>query len=282
MLHNTIDECKLDILAVTETWIKKSHPDAIKLDIAPPGFTVTHCHRPGDRIHDRGGVAIIARDNLRIKQVSLSGTYLSVEMLVVQCSVSVGRLNIVVIYRPPKSTKFFSELDNLLEELVTLPGHLLICGDFNSRSNNNNVDIVVQLKTSLIEHDLLQHITSPTHRLGGLLDLFITPVDQSSLVKDIDIRDMGFSDHFLIIASLNVHVAWPSCSTSMRRNFRRRIDENIFRQRILASSVFVNPKLNTNDFTNQLIDDLVTVLDELAPYKKSTRRCGSTIALAQL
>jgi endonuclease/exonuclease/phosphatase (EEP) superfamily protein YafD len=126
-------------------------------------------------------------------------------MLVVQCSVSVGRLNTVVIYRPPKSTEFFSELDNLLEELVTLPGHLLICGDFNSRSNNNNVDIAVQLKTSLIEHDLLQHITSPTHRLGGLLDLFITPVDQSSLVKDIDIRDMGFSDHFLIIASLNVH-----------------------------------------------------------------------------
>ena len=90
-LHSAIDECKLDILAVTETWIKESHPDAIKRDLAPPGFTVLHFHRPGDGANDRGGVAIVARDKLCIEQVSLSGKYSSVEILAVQCSTKAGR-----------------------------------------------------------------------------------------------------------------------------------------------------------------------------------------------
>ena len=67
------------------------------------------------------------------------------------------------LYGPPKSTDFFGELDNLSEEIVSLPGQVLICGDFNSWSSNKDIDIAVQLKTSLIEHDLIQHITSPTY-----------------------------------------------------------------------------------------------------------------------
>ena len=63
------------------------------------------------------------------------------------------------------------------------------------------------------------------------------------------------------------------CSTSLRRNFRH-LDEDRFRRLILASSVYEHPKSNTNDFANQIIDDLVKVLDELVPLKKSTRRCG--------
>ena len=143
----------------------------MKRDLAPPGFTVLHFHRPGDGAHDRGGVAIVARDNLGVKQVSLSGKYSSVEILAAQCSTKTGRLNLVAIYRPPKSTGFFGEFESLLNEIMDLPGKLLLCGDFNCRSHVTNVDIASQLKDILIKHDLVQHVTSPTHRLGGLLDL---------------------------------------------------------------------------------------------------------------
>jgi hypothetical protein len=97
---------------------------------------------------------------------------------------------------------------------------------------------------------ITQHLASPTHQLGGLLDLFITVNAQSSLVNAIDTRDMGFSDHFLIIATLNAQAAPIICSTSLRRNFRQ-LDEDLFRRRILASSVNENPKSNTNDIANQ-------------------------------
>jgi hypothetical protein len=43
VIHNMIDE--LQCLALTETWIKLSHPNTIKHDLAPPGFTVLRAHR---------------------------------------------------------------------------------------------------------------------------------------------------------------------------------------------------------------------------------------------
>jgi len=70
---------------------------------------------------------------------------------------------------------------------MALPGKLLIYGDFKSQSYVTNVDIASQLKAVLIEHDLAQHVTSQTHRLGHLLDLFITLQAESLLINAIDI-----------------------------------------------------------------------------------------------
>jgi len=171
-----------------------------------------------------------------IKQVSLSGNYSSFEILAAQCSTKASRLNLVVIYRPAKSTEFCGEFDSLLNEVMALLGKLLVCGDFNSRSYVTNVDIASQLKSVLIEHDLAQHITSPTHRLGGLHDLFITLKAESSLINAIDIRDMGLTDYFLFIATISLQVPQIIRSTSLRRNFHN-LDEDLFRCRILTSSV---------------------------------------------
>ena len=41
VIHDVIAD-KLAVLALTETWVKSDVPDAIKLDIAPPGFQVLH------------------------------------------------------------------------------------------------------------------------------------------------------------------------------------------------------------------------------------------------
>jgi len=101
--------------------------------------------------------------------------YVHNNVLAAQCSTKAGRLSLVVIYRPPKSTELCGEFDSLLNKIMAPPWKLLICGDCNSPSYITNVDITSQLKAVLIEHDLAQHVTSPTHRLCGLmLDLFIT------------------------------------------------------------------------------------------------------------
>ena len=41
VIHDVIAD-KLAVLALTETWVTSDAPDAIKLDIAPPGFQVLH------------------------------------------------------------------------------------------------------------------------------------------------------------------------------------------------------------------------------------------------
>ena len=73
LIHNAIDELRLYILAITETWIKAHHPAAIKSDPAPHGFTVLHAHRPSNR--NGVSVAVVAKKTLNALSISLSGSY---------------------------------------------------------------------------------------------------------------------------------------------------------------------------------------------------------------
>ena len=45
LLHNTISDLNLDILALQETWNGTHAPPAIKADVAPEGFWSCHVHR---------------------------------------------------------------------------------------------------------------------------------------------------------------------------------------------------------------------------------------------
>jgi len=45
LIHDTIADHHLDITAITESWIQSDAPNAVKLDIAPPGYRVHHAFR---------------------------------------------------------------------------------------------------------------------------------------------------------------------------------------------------------------------------------------------
>jgi hypothetical protein len=45
LIDDIVQDNQLDILAVSESWIRESEPDAIKKDIAPPNYSVLHVHR---------------------------------------------------------------------------------------------------------------------------------------------------------------------------------------------------------------------------------------------
>ena len=45
LIHDVIDDNQLDVLALSETWIPSDAPDAVKLDVCPPGYQVLHRHR---------------------------------------------------------------------------------------------------------------------------------------------------------------------------------------------------------------------------------------------
>jgi len=98
LIHSAVDELKLDLLAITETWIKNDHPDTVKLDLCPPGYSVTHTHRPTDKTG--GGVALIVRSDIKVCRIHLNCSYKSFEVLAVHLLVNSTRLNIDVLYRP--------------------------------------------------------------------------------------------------------------------------------------------------------------------------------------
>ena len=69
------------------------------------------------------------------------------------------------------------EFGSLLEQYVTDSSSLLITGDFNLHVHNN-VDKSSQDFLALIDSfNLKQHVCSPTHTAGHILDLLITRDD---------------------------------------------------------------------------------------------------------
>ena len=137
LIHDIIDENKLDILILNETWIVDEDPPAIKLDVAPPGYCVYNTTRPNATRQNRGGgLACISKKNIQIRErknliktVPKSFEYQLFEL-------QMGKLKTVLcnIYRPPSGgmTHFYDEFADFIEIVNADAGDkLVVAGDFN-------------------------------------------------------------------------------------------------------------------------------------------------------
>jgi len=138
VLHDTIHDHSLDLLAITETWVPDSAPDSINLDLAPAGFTVLYVHRrstwvgtgrPGGADSRRGGgVALVYRANLSLKLVPAHDLIIrdlpktTYELLLARLLCPHGTVLVGGIYRPPSSSvsTFVSEFACLLDRLTSV------------------------------------------------------------------------------------------------------------------------------------------------------------------
>lgn len=122
-------------------------------------------------------------------------------MCCVKLAVRTGRLNLIVIYRPPKYTLFFDDFKIMLDEVAALSGGLIVCGDFSCPSSTvGHADKL--LERIVDDYDLVQHVNVPTNRHDGILDLFITSPEKPT-IADVVIEDMGFPNHFMVKAALS-------------------------------------------------------------------------------
>ena len=117
-----------------------------------------------------------------------------------------------VIYRPPKSSKnksiktdFLCEFSSLLEytTCITLPGFLLIVGDFNFDITNLQSRDSVKLIDLLDSRNLKQHVSHPTHDKGHTLDLVISRI-KNELISNITTNEELHSDHKFVQILVNV------------------------------------------------------------------------------
>ena len=120
-------------------------------------------------------------------------------------------MNVAAIYRPPTSSKhavpvlqFCDELGTLLDELIALPGHLVLCGDFNCPGGGTH-GVDTRLLDTFTSRNLVQRVDKPTHRNGGTLDLLVH-VEGSDIASSVDVIDVGFSDHHLLTTVINTQL----------------------------------------------------------------------------
>ena len=101
VIHDVIADKKLAVLALTETWVTPDVPDAIKLDIAAPGFQVLHQPRGWSTDKRGGGVAIIHCDGISVRQLDV-GTPTEFEVLAARLTLRpTDYVTVVCVYRPP-------------------------------------------------------------------------------------------------------------------------------------------------------------------------------------
>jgi hypothetical protein len=79
------------------------------------------------------------------------------------------------------------------------------------------------------------------------------------------------SDHFVVQAIFNVGITGPATTEFHYRKFKN-IDISQFCSKIQASSIWLSAKETTNDYAVQLHDNVIAILDELAPLKSVTKR----------
>ena len=139
---------------------------------------------------------------------------------------------------------------------------MIIIGDFNLHFENSNDIYVKNFKTLIGEHGLDQAINGPTHIKGHTLDLILIRSDvHGEPIANINISDMGLSDHFVISFQLfsGKLPAQKKCVTS--RNIKS-IDIETFKESLNFSLAHHNPETVQN-FDKCLKD----VLDKAAPLE---------------
>jgi len=276
LIHDVVADHQLDLLVLTETWIASDAPNAIKLDVAPPGYAVVHRHRGSSADRRGGGLAVIHRNSTKTKPVSV-GEYTEFESLAVKL---VGRRSssivAVCIYRPPGSvtTAFTDQLSDLLDQLLLLDSTCVILGDFNVPGDVGGIDRRVADVFS--QYGLCQHVSCPTHDDGNMLDLIVTRVTgpaRHQLVTDVAVQSVCFSDHHLLTCRLGLPTSPP---VSVSYNYRpiRRISLPDFRHDVLRSALFGSVSSDVDEYAERFDSEVQRVLDKHAPLRTGRRRCG--------
>ena len=267
LLHNMISKNKLDIMALQETWIPPDAPPAIVDDIAPPGFTAYHVHRPTRG----GGLTIIIRDHFQARLVDVKWKPRLFELQMLRINLNWERtLLIANFYQPTSSpsSDFFEELDELFLRISVDPSDVLVCGDFNCPGSSND-RVSDRLEDVLISADLEQHVHEPT-REHNLLDILATSdPDIVSSIRIVDSRSV--SDHQLVIASLDINSAKPEVIRQTFQNLNN-FNASEFESALQRSFLFTNPASTVEEFSSQLREVVTVELNKVCPLKTKTFR----------
>ena len=196
----------LDMLFLTETWLKPKHNDAM---FCPDGYEVIRCDRQGSR---GGGVAVMYKNNLQIVEVEVTvDKSFNFELICVDVHDKDSFIRLCCVYFPPAQDE--SMVRNLCRTLQTIlldSSPVFIFGDLNfphidwsvpCNNGNSAHSVFLEFCSS---HALVQCVDFPTHNKGNILDLVLCNPTGRNILNNIESQDPSWNtDHFLLSFSLN-------------------------------------------------------------------------------
>lgn len=205
MLNDFIVANEIDVLCITETWLKSNNQLIIN-ELSPKGYIFQHVARKGRG----GGIGILFKKALKPVKISLKNKFKSFEVMGMSLHSSPERILLFVIYRPPPSgcneltnNMFFDEFSTFLEEVSSQSGSLLLVGGFNFHIEDTSNSNALKFLNILDCFNLQQHVDNPTYNDKHILDLVITRKNDQ-IVDNFSISDPAISDHSAVFCDLHL------------------------------------------------------------------------------
>ncbi len=267
-VSDLIIDQNLDILAITEAWLKgddRDHPVLADISTTLPDYVIHQLARVNK---GGGGICVIARKGYEIS--SVPHKFETFECLELSISTSCrDALQLFVVYRPGSvkiTNKFFEEFSCLLEITTLASDHLAIIGDFNIHMDILDCREANRMKDLLFSASLIQHVSEPTHKDGHTLDLLITRESLDTVANVCVKRDLP-SDHYAVMGDVLISRP-PTTKRSIKSRQLTAIDSGLFRKEIANSmGTLVHEEPDVNQMVESFNNTLGSILDRHAPLK---------------
>ena len=225
---------KIDICAITETWLTQSSPASLLNELTPRGYEFIHHPRAKRR---GGGLGIIFKDCINIKKITI-GKSATVSFECLNCIATVKNKSVIIgiIYRPPptnangfSNTAFFNEWEDYLNNLMLLKHEILLTGDINFHLDCKTSSSTKQFLSTLDSCNFSQHVDAPTHICGHTLD-FVATLENSPILLErpkvlntliTDSKSGKLLDHFAVIFHIQLLLNQTRDKNTSYRNLKK-------------------------------------------------------------
>ena len=263
---------RLDLCAVVETWHDSADSTQL-IACALLGYRFVEKARPRTDAAmqtmrtNHGGICLFHRSTISVREVPLPKCKSALEALAVYLHAARCTALVVILYRPGSdsvSNVFFDDLDDILEHISTYACPMIMMGDLNLHLDVTLNPSAVRFQTAIENYGLLQHISSPTHRAGHILDVFITRTDIP--VHDVDVQPPEMSDHSFITLSVDLQLQHDQPTNSIRRRQWRDFNYDQFCTDLSSSSLLCDPPRDAVGLFTCYHDTLQALVDKHAPF----------------
>ena len=225
--HYLQDE-KIDMCAVTETWLK---PDDIiyPKEITPPGYDILSKPRSGGRLG--GGVALVYKSSMKVNNITHTDQPMGLEYMNDHVKFRNKTLNLYIIYRYPNSSvlQFTEALANILEENILSDHGELVTGDFNIHMDKPHLSGTILFNDLLESFNLTNKVTFSTHLSQHTIDPMLLET-QSTIVSGIRQGHL-FPDHHFIHADLCITTTKPAAKFVYHRKLKNICESDLAEDR---------------------------------------------------
>ena len=269
LIQAYIIDHNIDLLALSETWLRPDSLPSTINSLLPDGYTFMHVPRPEGR---GGGVAFIYRSVFEFRKIDLN-TIAGCEIIGAKLIMGSSSCIFVNFYRPPSSSaaSFCDNLLSFLEHLGTCPSDIFLTGDFNFHVDTPD-STTRQFLDILDSFDLLQYINFPTHRGGHTLDLFIGRSLSRYTVSKFEPTFLSFTDHLAVSCDIDIPVFPRPVQTEKKVRLFKGFVVSDFTTDLLNSGINYIIDLDLDLYVNAFMSTIHSLLDKHAPWK--TVKCS--------